>query len=158
MDNTIINDRIKRLRNKMKENGIALYMLTTMDFHMSEIPSEYFKSLEYISGFTGSEGKMIITENHAHLWTDGRYALQSRKELEGTDIQVHIYSDKSDDLRKLTSFFTLSGDKMFFDAIEEAPSNKVIVANNEYVIGCDGRTFSEDLMQAIKESMHIAYE
>jgi Xaa-Pro aminopeptidase len=158
MDNTIINDRIKKLRNKMKENGIALYMLTTMDFHMSEIPSEYFKTLEYISGFTGSEGKMIITENHAHLWTDGRYALQSKKELEGTDIYVHIYSDVNDELRKLTDFFNLSGDKMFYDAIEEAPTDKVILTSNEYIIGCDGRTFSEELMQAIKESMHIAYE
>ncbi len=158
MNSTIIKERIAKLREKMMENGISLYMITTMDFHMSEIPSEYFKTLEYISGFTGSEGKMIITENHVHLWTDGRYALQSKKELKDTGIQVHIYSDKSDDLRKLTSFFTLSGDKMFFDAIEKAPSDKVILANNEYVIGCDGRTFSEDLMQAIKESMHIAYE
>lgn len=158
MSNLVIEKRINKLREKMMENGISLYMITTMDFHMSEMTNGYFKTLEYMSGFTGSEGKMIITENNVHLWTDGRYAIQSVKELEDTNIHVHIYSDKGDELRNLNRFFNLSGDKMFTDAIEKAPSQKVILANNEYVIGCDGRTFSEDLMQEIKESMHIAYD
>ncbi|NLY81947.1 MAG: aminopeptidase P family protein [Clostridiales bacterium] len=158
MSNLTVKKRINKLRETMVEEGISLYMITTMDFHMSEMTNGYFKTLKYMSGFTGSEGKMIITENNVHLWTDGRYAIQSVKELEGTDIHVHIYSDRSDELRNLSRFFILSGDKMFTDAIEKAPSKKVIVANNDYVIGCDGRTFSENLMQDIKESMHIAYD
>lgn len=80
--------RIEQLRNLMKQNCIDVYYIPTDDFHGSEFVSEYFKSREYMSGFTGSAGILIITLEHAGLFTDGRYFLQAEKELEGTGIEL----------------------------------------------------------------------
>ena len=57
----------------MKEYGMAAYLIVSDDFHASEYVGEYFKCREYISGFNGSAGTLVITEDMAGLWTDGRY-------------------------------------------------------------------------------------
>ncbi len=81
----MINERIKSLRSKMKDNGISAYVIPTSDFHQSEYVGEYFKCREYISGFTGSNGLAIVTETEAHLWTDGRYFTQAKAELANSE-------------------------------------------------------------------------
>ena len=57
------------LRQKMKEYGMAAYLIVSDDFHASEYVGEYFKCREYISGFNGSAGTLVITEDMAGLWT-----------------------------------------------------------------------------------------
>ncbi len=79
---------IADLRNEMNKNNIDMYMVVTDDYHGSEYVGEYFKEREYLSGFTGSAGKMIITQEEACLWTDGRYFIQAEKQLEGTGISL----------------------------------------------------------------------
>lgn len=76
------------LREKMRENGIGIYIIPTNDDHGSEYINDYFKCREYISGFTGSAGTLIVTEEEAGLWTDGRYFLQAEAELEGSGIRL----------------------------------------------------------------------
>lgn len=76
------------LRRKMDERGIDAYIVPTTDFHGSEYVNDYFKCREYISGFTGSAGTLVVTAEDAGLWTDGRYFLQASQELEGSGIRL----------------------------------------------------------------------
>ncbi|MEG0771746.1 aminopeptidase P family protein [Clostridium sp.] len=79
-----IDSRVNSLRTLMRERGIDAFIIPSDDNHGSEYVSEYFRTREWISGFTGSAGTAVVTLNEAHLWTDGRYFIQGAKEIEGT--------------------------------------------------------------------------
>lgn len=83
-----IKDRIALLRDKMKEEKIDYYLIPTSDYHNSEYVSDYFKVREYFSGFTGSNGTLLVGRKEAGLWTDGRYFIQAEKELTGSGITL----------------------------------------------------------------------
>ena len=83
-----VAERISKLRGKMMEKGIDMYIVPTADFHQSEYVGEHFKEREFITGFTGSAGTAVITKSEARLWTDGRYFIQAAKELEGTTVEL----------------------------------------------------------------------
>ena len=80
--------RIAELRKLMKDRGIDAYIIPTADCHHSEYVNEHFKSREYITGFTGSAGTAVITQDDAGLWTDGRYFIQANIELEGSGVRL----------------------------------------------------------------------
>ena len=84
----MINQRIEKLRNLMKEKNIYAYIVPSSDYHQSEYVGDYFKSREFMSGFTGSAGTLIITMDEVGLWTDGRYFIQAENELKGSDIKL----------------------------------------------------------------------
>lgn len=88
MGNSLIQNRLRELRVKMQENNIDYYLIPTADFHNSEYVNDYFKVREYFSNFTGSSGTLLVWQEGAGLWTDGRYFIQAEKELEGTTIQL----------------------------------------------------------------------
>ena len=81
-----IRDRVKSLRNLMSEKKIDAYMIPTADCHESEYVGSYFKCREYMTGFTGSAGTMMVTQKEACLWTDGRYFVQAETEMDGSGI------------------------------------------------------------------------
>lgn len=81
-------DKIKFLREQMKEKGIDVYLVPTADFHQSEYVGEYFKARAFITGFTGSAGTAVITQDEAKLWTDGRYFIQAAAQLAGTTVEL----------------------------------------------------------------------
>ena len=85
---TNIPERIAALREAMKQHKIDAYIIPTSDPHMSEYPVDCWKYREWISGFTGSAGTVIITADKAGLWTDSRYFLQASTQLEGTGIEL----------------------------------------------------------------------
>lgn len=82
-------DRISALRDMMRENGWDAVLVSGSDPHSSEYPAPRWKQVEWLSGFTGEAGDLVITLNHAGLWTDTRYFIQARKQLEGTGIELH---------------------------------------------------------------------
>ncbi len=82
-------NRIDLLRDEMKKEGIDIYLVPTSDPHQSEYLSEHWKGREWLSGFTGSAGMLIVTESEAGLWTDGRYFIQAEKELKDTGIKLY---------------------------------------------------------------------
>ena len=84
----MIKNRVEQLRKIMDEKGIYAYIIPSSDFHQSEYVGEYFKSREFITGFTGSAGTAVITKDDGGLWTDGRYYLQAEKELENSGIKL----------------------------------------------------------------------
>ncbi|MCM1047486.1 MAG: aminopeptidase P family protein [Clostridiales bacterium] len=72
----------------MEQENIDYYMIPTADYHNSEYVSDFFKVREYFSGFTGSNGTLVVSRDSAGLWTDGRYFIQAEKELEGSGITL----------------------------------------------------------------------
>ena len=79
-------ERITALREKMKENGITVYVVPSTDCHESEYVCPHYRARAYMTGFTGSAGTAVITMDKAGLWTDGRYFLQAAQELSGSGI------------------------------------------------------------------------
>lgn len=82
-------EELCRLRGRMQEESVDAYLIMTDDFHGSEYVGDYFKSREYISGFTGSAGTLLVLKDHVGLWTDGRYFLQAKEQLEGSGITLY---------------------------------------------------------------------
>lgn len=79
---------LEKLRKAMKIENINYYIIPSSDSHQSEYVSEYFKGREYVSGFTGSAGTLLVGLEDAYLWTDGRYFIQADKELKGSGISL----------------------------------------------------------------------
>jgi Xaa-Pro aminopeptidase len=79
-------NKLNNLQNLLKNNNIQAYIVPTSDYHNSEYISDHFKARAIISKFTGSAGTLLVTQNSALLWTDGRYHIQAQKELDGTGI------------------------------------------------------------------------
>ena len=84
----MIPERLAALREKMRAYGVDAYLVPTADYHESEYVGTYFKARTYITGFTGSAGTAVITQDEACLWTDGRYFVQAAKELAGTGVTL----------------------------------------------------------------------
>ena len=84
-----INDKLLSLRSIMKESGIDAIIIPSSDPHQSEYVAAHWQERTWISGFTGSAGTVVITEDHAGLWTDSRYFLQAEMELDGSEFQLH---------------------------------------------------------------------
>ncbi len=83
-----IGERLQALREEMKSRSLAAYIVPTDDFHSSEYVGNYFKAREYLSGFTGSAGTLLVEPDRAALWTDGRYFLQAEQQLAGSGIRL----------------------------------------------------------------------
>jgi Xaa-Pro aminopeptidase len=84
----MIKQRIEKIRDLMKEKNIYAYIVPSSDYHQSEYVGDYFKSREFMSGFTGSAGTLIISMDEAGLWTDGRYFIQAENELKDSGIKL----------------------------------------------------------------------
>lgn len=94
MDNKVILERLAALRAAMKREGIDFYMMPTADFHNSEYVNDYFKVREYFCNFSGSNGTLLVWQEGAGLWTDGRYFIQAEKELTGTTVELFRMQDE----------------------------------------------------------------
>ena len=129
-----IQQRISKLRNCMKENGIDMYYIPSNDFHNSEYTGDYFKCREFISGFDGSAGTVIVTMEEAGLWTDGRYFIQAERQLEGSGIK--LYKSGMEGVTKVKDYI-----------IENLGANQVL--------GFDGRVVPAAWTEDILESFEI---
>lgn len=85
----IFSERIEALRRIMERNGWDAVVLSGSDPHASEYPASRWKQVEWLSGFTGEAGDLVITMDHAGLWTDSRYFIQALTQLDGTGVELH---------------------------------------------------------------------
>lgn len=85
---SIILKRINSLREFMSANHINAFIIPNTEPHLSEYIAPHWKCRQWISGFTGSAGTIVITESQAGLWTDSRYFLQASQQLMGTNIEL----------------------------------------------------------------------
>ena len=73
----------------MLSKGWDAVIITGSDPHNSEYPAERWKQVQWLTGFTGEAGDVVVTPDHAGLWTDTRYFIQANRQLEGTGVQLH---------------------------------------------------------------------
>ena len=74
-------NHIEKLQKIMKAENIDFYFIPTCDFHGSEMIASSFKLIPALTGFTGSNAKLLITQSSSYIWTDSRYFLQIENEL-----------------------------------------------------------------------------
>lgn len=127
---TMITERLQALRVQMRRRRLAAYIVPTEDFHSSEYVGDYFKAREYLSGFTGSAGTLLIEADRAALWTDGRYFLQAQEQL--TDSGITLMKSGQPGIPTL------------FDYLGEALSDGDAV-------GFDGRCVTGAFVEKLKE-------
>ena len=83
------SERIAALRGVMSANGWDAVVVTGSDPHSSEYQAPRWKQVEWLTGFTGEAGDVVVTMDHAGLWTDSRYFIQALAQLEGTGVELH---------------------------------------------------------------------
>ncbi len=79
-----IAGRLQALRKHMSEHKLDIYLIPSIDAHNSEYVPECWQRRPWISGFDGSAGEVMVTMEHAYLWTDGRYFLQANQQLDAS--------------------------------------------------------------------------
>ena len=85
-DNII--QRLEALRQAMRTRGIDLTIIPHVDPHQSEYMADHWHLREYLSGFNGSAGTLVVSLDDAKLWTDSRYFLQAAQQLDETGITL----------------------------------------------------------------------
>lgn len=128
----MINERIRMLRLALKANSISAFIIPSTDPHLSEYVAPHWKMREWISGFTGSAGTIVILENCAGLWTDSRYFIQAAQQLEGTDIT--LYKEMLPGTPTITEFLCQN-------------------LKPEDVVGINGKMFSIEQVEQIRQKL-----
>ncbi|WP_276091125.1 aminopeptidase P family protein [Pedobacter sp. JY14-1] len=81
-------EKLQAIRSQMLESHIDAYIIPSSDPHISEYMPEHYKAIPFVSGFTGSAGTLVITQDFAGLWTDFRYFEQATEQLEGSGVEL----------------------------------------------------------------------
>ncbi|MCC9135078.1 aminopeptidase P family protein [Pontibacter silvestris] len=81
-------ERLEAIRAQMKGEGVSAYIIPSADPHISEYVPDRYKCINFASGFTGSAGTLVITEDFAGLWTDARYFVQAKEQLTDTGFEL----------------------------------------------------------------------
>ena len=113
----------------MKIYNMDAYIIPTGDFHNSEYVSNYFKGREYLSGFTGSAGTLLVTQENAYLWTDGRYFIQAANEIEGNNVKL-MKMGEDQSLEEFLVDFMKDKQTIAFDG-RVLPTSDVLSLNNK---------------------------
>lgn len=82
------DQKLMKLRSLMKDRGIDAYFVQSSDFHQSEYLAPHFAERSWLTGFTGSAGLAVVTKDKAACWADGRYTVQAKKQLAGTEFEL----------------------------------------------------------------------
>ncbi|WP_166359621.1 aminopeptidase P family protein [Pseudomonas akapageensis] len=81
-----VTARLARIREVMSREGVDALLVPSADPHLSEYLPGYWQGRQWLSGFHGSVGTLIVTRDFAGLWADSRYWEQAEKELAGSTI------------------------------------------------------------------------
>lgn len=82
-------DRIESLRDIMSRKQYDVVLVSASDPHKSEYSASRWMAMEWLGGYSGEAGDMVITADHAGLWTDSRYFIQAQAELDGSGVELH---------------------------------------------------------------------
>lgn len=96
MTNLTVQEKLEKLRELMLNQHVDALVVMSADPHMSEYLPDYWKARQWFSGFSGSVGTLVVTQNFAGLWADGRYWVQAEQQLVGTGFELQkLTSDES---------------------------------------------------------------
>jgi Xaa-Pro aminopeptidase len=80
-------DRLRALRDQLQRDRLDGFVVPLTDEHMSEYVGDYAQRLSWLTGFQGSAGTAVVLPQEAAIFTDGRYTLQVRQQVDGTHWQ-----------------------------------------------------------------------
>ena len=80
-------DRLAALRAQLKSDNLDGFVVPICDEHMSEYVGAYAQRLAWLTGFGGSAGTAVVLPQEAAIFTDGRYTLQVREQVDGNHWQ-----------------------------------------------------------------------
>ena len=129
-----VPEKLEKLRELMRNQHVDALIVMSADPHMSEYLPDYWKARQWLSGFSGSVGTLVVTQNFAGLWADGRYWVQAEQQLIGTGF----------DLQKLTS--------------DESSTHLAWIEKNlqpESVIVVNGHTLSIQQFKALEHTARV---
>lgn len=132
--NNNIKDRLQSLRELMRTEGIDAFVFPSTDPHNGEYVPDHWKGREFISGFNGSAGTAVVTNDDAALWTDSRYFLAAEEQLSGTGYE----------LMKLK----IEGTPTIAEWLGRKLSSK-----SGAVVGIDGMVNSVDTVEALEDEL-----
>ena len=89
-----VTEKIAAFRARMKDENFAAVIVPTADSHASEYIADHFKTRQWLSGFTGSAGTLVVGEKEAALFVDGRYFIQAERQRHHLD--AHGYGRHAD--------------------------------------------------------------
>lgn len=127
-----VNEKIIKVREMMSERGVDALLVLTEDPHGSEYPANYWKFREFMSGFNGSAGTMLVTKNHACLWVDSRYYIQAEKQIRDTSIELF---------------------KMGLPNVPDYATYITDVMASEATLGVDGRTLPYEVYKSLNKQL-----
>ena len=78
-----VTDRLALLRELLRREKLSAFIFPSTDPHNGEYVPDHWKGREWVSGFNGSAGTVVVTENAAALWTDSRYFIAAAQQIEG---------------------------------------------------------------------------
>lgn len=137
-----IFDKVEKLRELMADRSIDAYIVPTSDPHQSEYLADFYKTREYISGFTGSAGTAVITHDKAGLWTDGRYFVQAESELKNSPFKLYKMGQDISYLEFLTQEVPEFGkvgvdgktlSLSLYDTINKTISSRLLVTDIDFI-------------------------
>ena len=145
-----MREAVRRLREVMAGEGIDWYLVPTADFHNSEYVADYFKCREYLSGFTGSNGTLLVGKNTALLWTDGRYFVQAATQLRGSEITLMKMGEPGvKTIKEYLRDNMLSGQTLGFDGR---------VFNARYIEELAGEIGSDKIIEFRKDLCDVVWD
>lgn len=137
----MITARVEALRQWMSAQGIDVLVVPTMDPHNSEYVPEHWKCRQWITGFTGSAGCAVVTQDDARLWTDSRYWLQATEQLADTPFALMREGEDTDLSEWLRSF---AGQHVAFPADMMTPE-----LYSELFVHCSAEACADDPFVAL---------
>ena len=130
-----VQERLAALRGEMREQGLAAYIVPGNDPHASEYMASHWCEMQWLSGFNGESGTVVVTMDRALLWTDSRYYLQAGIELKDSTIELMRESD------------------IDCPSVAQWLCDELRITNYELRIGINPEMWSVDQFKAMKERL-----
>ena len=128
------SEKLNALRGLLREVGAKAVYVGTTDPHQTESVSAHWKAMQWLTGFTGSMGYAVVTEDHAEFWTDGRYTTQAGREIEAGTFHINCVSEPG----------TPDWNDWLMTQMHDGDA-----------LAVDGEVLSEAMLQAFKEKLPI---
>ncbi len=136
MQNNPVLDRLDALRKQMREKHLDAFIFPSNDPHSGEYVPDHWKAREWISGFNGSAGTVVVTADNAALWTDSRYFIAAEEQLRGSSYM--LMKERIPGTPTIAEWLT-----------------QVLDGENETRVGIDGEIFTATAVDALEKELKI---
>ena len=144
------NEKIASLRDLMRAHGVSVYIIPGNDPHASEYMASHWCEMQWLSGFNGESGSVVVTMDKALLWTDSRYYLQAGIELKDSEVELMRESDI--DCPSIVEWLT----KNLTPSLSSGEGASLLGGDGREVVGVNPEMWSVDQFSAISHQLSEA--